>query len=80
MTSGYECVDTQSNIESCGGCPGEGNGQDCTAIEGVADVACVNSVCLVTSCRRGWKVVNGTECEPDHNSARFQQAVSFWQL
>lgn len=28
---GYECVDTQSHLESCGGCLGEG-GVDCTKI------------------------------------------------
>lgn len=36
----YECVATQSDLESCGGCAGiEGQGVDCSALVGVNDVS-----------------------------------------
>lgn len=36
----YECVNTSSDLESCGGCPGLANeGVDCSTLPGVADVA-----------------------------------------
>lgn len=31
-------------------------GSDCTAIPGVADVACVSGSCAVSRCEHGWKV------------------------
>ncbi len=38
----FECVDTRSDLESCGACafplPGGRRGEDCTAVEGVAGV------------------------------------------
>ncbi|GAA5833649.1 hypothetical protein JCM3766R1_002599 [Sporobolomyces carnicolor] len=37
--AGFECIDTTTNIEQCGGCAGQG-GVDCTAIEGVGAVGC----------------------------------------
>ena len=38
-------------------------GQDCTAIPGVADVACVEGACRVNRCARGCEVsVDGLEC------------------
>lgn len=58
----FECLDTTRNIESCGGCTSVGNGEDCTAIEG-ADVACVNSKCVVSKCRRGFNFTEGA-CVP----------------
>jgi hypothetical protein len=40
---GWECVDTSSDIESCGGCEwpvaGGKQGEDCAALEGVSQVA-----------------------------------------
>lgn len=38
--SGFECIDTQTSIEACGGCPDEG-GVDCTLLPGFGSVACV---------------------------------------
>ena len=42
-----ECVDTQSNIESCGGCTNAG-GVDCTAIKGIGAVACRAGSCVIS--------------------------------
>ncbi|GAA5887227.1 hypothetical protein JCM16303_007383 [Sporobolomyces ruberrimus] len=46
---GFECIDTSSNLESCGACPGQG-GVDCSALPGVSASACVESVCEIWSC------------------------------
>lgn len=39
----WECMDTQTDIEACGGCQfpqmGEAEGADCTEMEGVDEVA-----------------------------------------
>jgi hypothetical protein len=79
----FECVDTSANIESCGGCVAEGRGQDCTAIEGASDVACIASRCVVSACRRGWTSADGA-CVPDSNAAKFQQKIlggdQFWRV
>ncbi len=42
----YECLDTDAELESCGGCASIGAGQDCTAIEGVWNVACTTGSCV----------------------------------
>ncbi len=63
----WECVDTMSDLESCGGCiislPGRRGqeGEDCTAIAGVSDVSCVRGKCVVHKCEDGYEVENG-EC------------------
>ncbi|GAA6063426.1 hypothetical protein JCM10212_002612 [Sporobolomyces blumeae] len=51
-TSGFECIDTSSSLEACGGCPGIG--QDCTAITGVEGVGCVSGQCEIWSCADGF--------------------------
>lgn len=63
----FECVDTTSNIESCGACayplPGQLAGQDCTAIANTLNVACHRSACKVLSCQRGFAVSkDGKSC------------------
>ncbi|GAA5953109.1 hypothetical protein JCM3765_007412 [Sporobolomyces pararoseus] len=52
-TSGFECVDTSSSLEQCGGCAGQG-GVDCTVIEGVAAVGCEQGRCSIYSCLDGY--------------------------
>ncbi|KZV98754.1 hypothetical protein EXIGLDRAFT_727079 [Exidia glandulosa HHB12029] len=57
----WECLNTQRNLESCGGCvtpiPGaRASGRDCTSIPGVASVECVYGECVVSRCTHGWKV------------------------
>ncbi|ORY35056.1 hypothetical protein BCR39DRAFT_146038 [Naematelia encephala] len=63
----FECIDTQSNIESCGACadpiPGRPTGQDCTAIPHTSWVGCQAGSCTVFSCERGYEVdATGTKC------------------
>ncbi|KAF8151730.1 hypothetical protein B0H34DRAFT_678288 [Crassisporium funariophilum] len=66
----WECVDTQSDLESCGGCmlslhPNfpETDGVDCTAITGVSDVSCGQGQCIVHRCMPGYDVnFSGNSC------------------
>ncbi|WWC72920.1 uncharacterized protein I206_106884 [Kwoniella pini CBS 10737] len=68
-TSAYECIDTQTELESCGGClSGEYQnvmnstlGIDCTNLEGVAKgaVTCVNAQCQAFACRNGFELASG---------------------
>jgi len=52
-----KCVDTQTNLVSCGGCmhgrPSK-RGQDCSEIPGVDVVSCVGGGCDVKSCIEGY--------------------------
>ncbi|GAA5892851.1 hypothetical protein JCM8208_004104 [Rhodotorula glutinis] len=50
---GFECVDTQSNLEQCGACSTEG-GVDCTSLPGVESVGCMAGVCEIWSCADGY--------------------------
>jgi len=65
----FECVNIQSDIESCGGCPSPlsssaKKGEDCTAIPNVLGVGCNQGVCSVLSCIRGFEVgADGKSCE-----------------
>ncbi|KAG8987637.1 Dihydroxyacetone synthase [Tulasnella sp. JGI-2019a] len=76
----WECVDTTSDLESCGGCtiPLRASsipGVDCSQIPHISDVACVLGECRVFKCRRGFVVgKNGTECVADQSSRHDQQA------
>ncbi|GHJ85917.1 hypothetical protein NliqN6_2319 [Naganishia liquefaciens] len=62
---GWECIDTSSDLESCGGCEwpvsGKDQGEDCSSLEGVSEVACTRGKCEASSCMRGF-VLNGTQC------------------
>jgi len=59
---GWECVDTTSDLESCGGCMAPSPfaplsaaiGIDCSAIPNVASVACHISKCVVSACVTGF--------------------------
>ncbi|KAG8923391.1 hypothetical protein FRC01_012807 [Tulasnella sp. 417] len=63
---GFECVDTQNDPESCGGCvslDGKGSGTDCTALEGVSVTRCAAGSCIIDACRKGYaKSLDGTSC------------------
>ncbi|VDC03225.1 unnamed protein product [Peniophora sp. CBMAI 1063] len=57
----WECIDTNTDLESCGGCdlpltPYSLRGTDCSALPGVADVSCHNGSCAVRRCLPGWTV------------------------
>lgn len=69
--SGWECIDTMNDIESCGGCAdpsiafGPGVGRDCTAIAGTNSVSCQQGQCRVHSCQDGWAfAADGETCMP----------------
>ncbi|TBU35238.1 hypothetical protein BD311DRAFT_745812 [Dichomitus squalens] len=53
-TDDWECVDTASDLQSCGGCASIGKGQDCTAIEGAWNVGCNSGKCVVFTCAQGY--------------------------
>ncbi|GAA6041805.1 hypothetical protein JCM8097_007169 [Rhodosporidiobolus ruineniae] len=52
--SGFECIDTTSNLEQCGACASQG-GVDCTQLPGVSSVGCVAGVCEIWSCESGFE-------------------------
>ncbi|KAA1064269.1 hypothetical protein PGTUg99_003500 [Puccinia graminis f. sp. tritici] len=51
----YECLDTQQEINSCGGCVTLGNGTDCALLRGAGMSGCSNGKCTIFSCARGFK-------------------------
>ncbi|WVF69353.1 hypothetical protein IAT40_004129 [Kwoniella sp. CBS 6097] len=67
LEDGYECIDTLSDLEACGGCihgeygrPSSIQGQDCTAIGAkLGHSTCLNGHCLATACKRGLTLVDG---------------------
>ncbi|WRT69261.1 uncharacterized protein IL334_006245 [Kwoniella shivajii] len=68
----YECINTASELEACGGCmDGEYKSQsntttgvDCTTLPGIAfgAVTCYNSKCEAYACKKGYTLVDGI-CE-----------------
>ncbi|KAJ7911588.1 hypothetical protein B0H13DRAFT_570305 [Mycena leptocephala] len=56
----WECIDTQTDLESCGGCPYSDfameTGKDCSAIRGVSDVSCIRGECVVHKCMAGYEI------------------------
>lgn len=87
-----ECIDTQSELESCGGCVNGDytsdltassnitwSGVDCTAIPGVSvgSVSCVRGQCVVSRCRRGYRLGDGT-CITDA-TLKIQDATSYFK-
>ncbi|KAF9457148.1 hypothetical protein BDZ94DRAFT_264697 [Collybia nuda] len=68
---GYDCIDINNDLESCGGCvdrslDGERSsdgGRDCSAIPNVDTVRCEARKCVIESCRPGSvKSVDGEHC------------------
>jgi hypothetical protein len=68
----YECLDTSTNVESCGGCmtpfPGNAAGVDCSAIVGAEEVDCIQGACKVVSCEPGFLLV-GNACQSEGTGA-----------
>jgi hypothetical protein len=61
----YECLDTATELESCGGCASLGGGQDCTAIPGAWNVGCDRGRCTVYTCAGGFmRSQDGKSCVP----------------
>jgi len=52
--SGIECLDTQSELTSCGGCVSKGEGQNCLLIPGAEGVGCQEGSCIVFSTKSGY--------------------------
>ncbi|KAI0033170.1 hypothetical protein K488DRAFT_34336, partial [Vararia minispora EC-137] len=60
----FECVDTQHELQSCGGCASVRSQYDCTTIEGSWNVGCENGACKVYSCQAGYRLArDGASCE-----------------
>ncbi|WWC91015.1 uncharacterized protein L201_005955 [Kwoniella dendrophila CBS 6074] len=68
-TNTYECIDTTTELESCGGCmSGQFHssqnatiGVDCSSLPGVAKgaVTCTNSQCQAFACKEGYQLESG---------------------
>ncbi|KAI5476047.1 hypothetical protein MNV49_000476 [Pseudohyphozyma bogoriensis] len=56
---GYECVDTNNSLETCGGCSLSTGGVDCSAIPFVSDVECSEGVCVIGACMPGTVLMDG---------------------
>ncbi|KAG5645688.1 hypothetical protein DXG03_005526 [Asterophora parasitica] len=74
-TQDYECVDTSSALDSCGGCITphpfyepyrvSSKGVDCGLLPGVIGARCQNSQCVISRCKKGLEPsADGTECVP----------------
>ncbi|KAK4054891.1 hypothetical protein OIV83_000815 [Microbotryomycetes sp. JL201] len=62
-SGGFECLDTQYSIESCGGCASMGEGRNCLEISFVNGVGCDAGKCTIFSCQVGFKLSkDGTAC------------------
>ncbi|OCF37750.1 hypothetical protein I317_04046 [Kwoniella heveanensis CBS 569] len=71
VSDAWECVDSTSDLESCGGCThgdyteqgfnSTSTGIDCTAIPGVrlGGSTCTNGRCEIFSCKRKWTLIDG---------------------
>lgn len=89
----FECIDTQAELESCGGCVngyysrqfviGQNitfSGVDCTSMEGVTfgAVSCVSGQCVASRCRSGYRLVN-LMCERDATLPTQRQAATIFK-
>ncbi|KAG6860318.1 hypothetical protein C0995_012714 [Termitomyces sp. Mi166 len=62
-TKDFECIDTRTTLDSCGGCivqhpfsdgPAAAKGVDCGRLPGVITSNCSDYRCEITQCRSGW--------------------------
>lgn len=61
----FECVDTLSDLDNCGGCATLGEGQNCNAIPGVWNVGCEQSACKIYTCADGYTLSQDEQsCNP----------------
>ncbi|KII94348.1 hypothetical protein PLICRDRAFT_424813 [Plicaturopsis crispa FD-325 SS-3] len=59
----YECLDVQTELESCGGCASTGAGVDCTSIKGANAVGCESGTCAIYTCKAGFRrSADGKSC------------------
>lgn len=52
----HECLDTQSELSSCGGCVTLNDGENCLIIPGAQGVGCLQGKCVVFSVNEGYKM------------------------
>ncbi|KAK8843473.1 hypothetical protein IAR55_007130 [Kwoniella newhampshirensis] len=73
ITDSFECINTNEELESCGGCVnGDFNGDkvtrgiDCTTLRGVArgGVTCSSGVCQAFACKAGFELSADATCLP----------------
>jgi len=53
---GFECIELESELNSCGGCLALGSGQDCSTIPNARGTGCEVGSCQVYSCFDGYVV------------------------
>ncbi|MBW0495795.1 hypothetical protein O181_035510 [Austropuccinia psidii MF-1] len=51
-----ECIDTKSEITSCGGCVSKNEGENCLSISGADQVGCKEGKCVVLSVYHGYNL------------------------
>ncbi|KAH7342048.1 hypothetical protein B0J17DRAFT_715188 [Rhizoctonia solani] len=56
-----ECIDTRTQLTSCGGCASIGKGQNCAAIPNAKVTTCQASRCVIEKCKSGYEV-SGDKC------------------
>ncbi|EGG01680.1 uncharacterized protein MELLADRAFT_72934 [Melampsora larici-populina 98AG31] len=54
LSLGFECIDTNLELASCGGCVTKGEGENCLSITGAAGVGCLEGKCVVFSAESGY--------------------------
>ncbi|ORX37778.1 hypothetical protein BD324DRAFT_650324 [Kockovaella imperatae] len=55
---GFECMELDTELNSCGGCLALGQGQDCSLIENAKATGCEDGHCQVYSCFDGYVVAS----------------------
>lgn len=65
-SGGFECLDPEVTLDSCGGCASLGTGLDCRNITGTEEVGCNAGICVVLTCQKGFKLLDGS-CVPKHH-------------
>ncbi|KAM0752139.1 hypothetical protein T439DRAFT_324220 [Meredithblackwellia eburnea MCA 4105] len=71
----FECVDTMSGIETCGGCSLESGAVDCSSLPGVDSVMCKRGRCVILACEEGLvRLADGTGCRARRRKPSRQDA------
>ncbi|OXG23912.1 hypothetical protein C361_02454 [Cryptococcus neoformans Tu259-1] len=73
----WACLDITSGLTTCGGCPGEPETVDCTAIPGVSSVQCVLGQCHIESCQSGFVLDGKNAGSPAEASCVFKPRQRF---
>lgn len=54
IDGGYECLDLEVEVASCGGCVSKNEGENCLLIKGADGVGCLKGKCVVLSVKEGF--------------------------